>query len=66
VTFGHWGGGSRFRGLIDDVAIFSVALSEADIKSIADQGLRASLGLGEPTSVESFGKLAITWGSVKQ
>lgn len=65
VTFGHWGGGSRFRGLIDDVAIFNVALSEADIKSIADQGLKTVLGLGITSSVQPESKLAVTWGSMK-
>jgi len=51
--------------LIDDVAIFNVALSEADIKSVADQGLKAVLGLGGTTSVGFSGKLATTWGSMK-
>ncbi len=67
VTFGHWGGGSRFRGIIDDVAIFNVALSAADIKSIADNGLKSALklGVGGTTSVSLSGKLANTWGSIK-
>lgn len=65
VTFGHWGGGSRFRGLIYEVAIFDVALSEADIKSIADNGLVAALGLGGPTSVKPSDKVTTTWGDLK-
>jgi hypothetical protein len=65
VTFGHWGGSSRFRGVIDDVAIFGIALPESDIKSIADNGLKSVLGLGEPTSVQPFGKLATMWGDIK-
>jgi len=65
VTFGHWGGGSRFRGLLDEIAIFSVALSEADIKSIATQGLKSVLALDQTTSVAPSGKLAITWGNLK-
>jgi len=64
VTFGHWGGGSRFRGLIDEVAIFDAALSEADIKSIADNGLANVLGLGT-SSVELAGKITTTWGDLK-
>ena len=68
VTFGHWNNGSIFNGTIDDVAIFSVALSESDIKSIADKGLASalSLGGGGVTSVTPGSKLAATWGDVKQ
>ncbi|MDQ1327688.1 MAG: LamG protein [Candidatus Poribacteria bacterium] len=66
VTFGHWGGGSRFRGLLDEIAIFSVALSEADIKTIADNGLSSALALGGTSSVTPASKLATTWGDVKQ
>jgi len=65
VTFGNWGGASLFRGLIDDVAIFDVALAEVDIKTIADQGLKTILGLGGTTSVKPSDKLAATWGSLK-
>ncbi|HGJ66509.1 TPA: LamG domain-containing protein [bacterium] len=65
VTFGHWGGGSRFRGLIDEVAIFNVALSEADIKTIATNGLANALGLAGPSSVRSSEKIATTWGNLK-
>lgn len=68
VTFGHWGGGSRFRGMIDDVAIFNVALSATDIKSIADNGLKSvlKLGIGGTTSVNLSEKLIDTWGNIKR
>jgi len=62
ITFGHWGGGSRFKGIIDDVAIFNVALTADDIKAISDNGLKAALG---SKSVQPVGKLATTWGDVK-
>ncbi len=62
VTFGHWGGGSRFQGIIDDVAILNVVLEQQDIKNIAENGLKTVLGV---QSVQSVGKLASTWGDVK-
>jgi hypothetical protein len=63
VTFGHWGGGSRFVGTIDEVAIFDVALEEDDIIRIATDGLEAFLGAGK--SVRPSGRLATTWGDLK-
>lgn len=63
VTFGHWGGGSRFRGIIDDVAIFNVALDEKDIAEIAANGLKATVSAGK--SVKPAGKLVFTWGNIK-
>ena len=63
ISIGHWGGGSRFKGIIDEVAILNVALEAKDIKEIAEVGLKAILGGGE--SVQPAGKLATTWGDVK-
>ena len=57
VEFGKWGGGSFFVGTIDEVAIFNVALSEADIQTVMDVGF---------TAVQAKGKLATTWGNLKQ
>lgn len=54
--------GEVFNGSIDDVGIFSVALSEADIKGIYNKGLGMATGIA---AVESVGKLATTWGSIK-
>ena len=65
VTIGHWNDGNNFVGVIDEVAIFDVALSEADIKSIADNSLAAVLGIGGPASVKPSGKVATTWGNLK-
>ena len=47
-----------FKGTIDDVAIFNVALTEADIQSIMG-------GLGSITAVSAAGKLATAWGAIK-
>ena len=50
---------NTFSGPIDDVAVFSVALTEDDINAIMTQGLSRSL------AVELRGQLAITWGAIK-
>lgn len=63
VTFGHWNGGSRFNGIIDDVAIFNSALDEKDIMEIAKNGLKATLLQGK--AVQSVGKLTSLWGQIK-
>lgn len=64
VTIGHWGDGSNFVGVIDEVAIFSVALAEEDILSIATNGLQQLLA--GSASVEPADKLASTWGELKK
>ena len=51
-----------FNGLIDEVAIFNVALEKADIKAIMDKGLAVALGI---TAVYPTGKLTTMWGSIK-
>ena len=48
------------KGIIDDVALFSVALTEKDLKGIMSKGLQTAL------SVSNNQKLAITWGTIKQ
>jgi hypothetical protein len=63
VTIGHWNGGSRFDGVIDEVAIFNTALDEADIKEIAADGLKTALGAS--LSVKPVGKLATSWGDIR-
>ncbi|RKU12216.1 hypothetical protein C6501_11285, partial [Candidatus Poribacteria bacterium] len=47
-------------GIIDEVALFNVALDEADMQSIMDDGLMTL------TAVEAAGKLTTTWGTIKQ
>jgi hypothetical protein len=49
-----------FTGLVDEVAIFNIALIEADIKKIITDGLKAS------TAISSAGKLATTWGQMRR
>ncbi len=46
--------------LIDEVAIFSVALEQDDIQTLMEKGLATTL-----TAVEAEDKMATTWGNVK-
>ncbi|MBM3241979.1 LamG domain-containing protein [Candidatus Poribacteria bacterium] len=60
LNFGGWYGTSRFfNGILDDVAIFAGALSEADIKDIATRGLI------DAAVVSASGKLSIVWATIK-
>ena len=57
------GGGHQLDGVLDEVALFSVGLEEADIKDIMDNGLEFATGMKAP--VEPNGKLATLWGQIK-
>ena len=46
-------------GIIDDVALFNVALSENEMNSIMNNGIE------ESAAVEPVNKLATTWGKIK-
>ena len=48
-----------FNGIMDEVAIFNVALTETEIQE-------AMGGLEKVTAVEKAGKLANTWGNIKE
>ena len=50
----------KYRGIIDDVGIFSVVLSEDEIQSIMDDGLEKAF------DVSPTGKLTTTWAYIKQ
>lgn len=49
-------------GAMDEVALFNVALSDDEIKRIAEDGLERVTGI---TAVDPTGKLATTWSKVK-
>ena len=49
-------------GSVDEVAVFSVALGEADVVMAYEDGLGAALGV---TAVEPERKLTSTWGALK-
>lgn len=53
------GGDEPINGLIDEVAMFDQALSNEDIQ-------KAMSGLETFLSIESVGKLSISWGSIKK
>jgi hypothetical protein len=57
------GGGHPLDGVLDEVALFNVALEEGDVNDIMNSGLEVATGLKAP--VESQGKLAVTWGKIK-
>ena len=48
------------EGIIDDVAIFNVALDEADMDELMDNGAETA------AAVDPVNKLTITWGRIKQ
>ena len=52
-----------FSGSIDELAIFNVALSLDDIKTLMAEGLESIGLLGQ--AVEPAGKLSVTWGELK-
>jgi len=53
------GTGNFFTGILDEVAIFHVALEDDDIKTIMDDGF------AKMRAVSSAGKLATSWGKIK-
>jgi hypothetical protein len=50
------------NGLIDDVALFNVALSDQDLQTLMNKGLKESLGIA---AVVLSGKLTATWADIK-
>ncbi len=54
---GQWG--AFFPGIIDDVAIFSVALDDDDIETLMNDGLKTA------ADIEPAGKLTTTWADIK-
>lgn len=60
---GNWSGAVRhFNGIIDEAAVFNVALAEDDIKSIMTDGLEKATGIA---AVFPKGKLTNTWANIK-
>ena len=60
VAIGSDGFGREFwKGIIDEVALFNIALGEDDIGEIMNKGLSPLL------AVSAKGKLATTWGKLK-
>jgi len=55
--------GIPVKGVIDEVALFSVALEEEDIQEIMNNGLAEALQI---LAVDPAEKLAVTWGGIKE
>ena len=51
------------KGIIDEIALFSVALEEEDIQDIMNNGLENALQI---IAVKPTEKLAVTWASIKK
>jgi hypothetical protein len=51
------------NGLIDEAGIFKVALGEADIQTLMNDGLTASIGI--EAAVDPRGRLTTTWADIK-
>ena len=51
-----------YTGLIDEIAFFNVALSENDVKAIAESGLSIALGFA---AISPEAKLATVWAQLK-
>jgi len=49
-------------GIVDDVAFFNVAVSEADLNNIMNNGITGELNI---TAVKPAGKVATEWGQIK-
>jgi len=63
LVFGYYTPNVRpeaYNGILDDVAIFDVALSPSDIKAIINGELYRKISAVDPS-----GKLAVTWGNIK-
>jgi len=56
-------GSIPLTGAVDEVAVFNVALGEADIIAIMEKGFEAALGL---TAVYPADKLTTTWAGIKR
>jgi len=60
IWLGAWKAvGWDFKGVLDEAAAFNVVLSDTDIKNIMDRGLQIA------TAVSNTGKMAMTWGYIK-
>jgi hypothetical protein len=64
VIIGGWQNNTSelLDGILDEVALFSVALELGDIEELMNDGIEATMGI---TAVEPSGKLASTWGKIR-
>lgn len=57
------GGTLEFIGIVDEVAVFNVALEQEDIQAAFERGLEEALGMAAVFPVD---KLTTTWGQIKK
>ena len=50
------------EGVLDEAAVFDVALTEEDVVDIMNNGLEGALGI---TAVSPLSKLSTAWGQIK-
>ena len=64
VHIGGWTANASelLNGMLYDVAIFNIALTQAEIKNLMNNGVAREIGI---TAVDPSGKLATVWGTVK-
>ena len=64
VHLGGWEANASelLDGIIDEVVLLNVDITEADMKDLMDNGVERTFGI---TPVEPSGKLSITWGDIK-
>jgi len=64
VHIGGWQNNTSelIDGMLDEVAIFGVAITEDDMKNLMTKGIEKALGI---TPVEPSGKLSATWADIK-
>lgn len=56
------GGSLAFIGIVDEVAVFNIALEQEDVQEAFERGLEEALGM---TAVFPADKLATTWAAVR-
>ncbi|MFC1717931.1 LamG domain-containing protein [Candidatus Poribacteria bacterium] len=54
--------GDYFNGIIDEVGVLNVALTQEDIQNIMERGLESVVG---GIAIEPLSRLSITWASIK-
>jgi len=64
VHLGGWQANTSelIDGILDEVALFGVAITEDDMENLMTKGVERALGI---TPVEPSGKLSITWADIK-
>jgi len=56
-------GSHPFSGILDEVGLFEVALTEEDVLFIKDNGLEETVG---SAAVSPLSKTAVTWAKIKR